>query len=126
VKAWKGLDGFRGECKLSSWLFRIARNESYTFINRSKKIAGIPLDDLEERLPGHLSNDALYSGDEIAQKLDAAIATLPEKQKEVFILKYYQDLPYEEISEITGTSVGGLKANYHHAVNKIKAILELD
>lgn len=124
IKAWKGLAQFRGDCKLSSWLYKIAGNESITFINKRKKIAGIPIEDIAERMPGHLQDDELYSGDEISRKLDSAIATLPEKQKLVFLLKYFEDKPYEEIAEITGTSVGGLKANYHHAIAKIKEYLE--
>jgi len=124
IKAWKGIAQFRGDCKLSSWLYKIANNESITFINNRKKIAGIPIGEIAERMPGHLQDDELYSGDEISRKLDSAITALPEKQKLVFLLKYFEDKPYEEIAEITGTSVGGLKANYHHAVSKIKEFLE--
>ena len=123
IKAWRGLDNFRGDSKLSTWLFRIATNEAITFINKRKKLMGISLDDVEHALPIALQSDVLYDGDEIQQKLQAAIATLPEKQKAVFILKYYEEKKYTEIAEITGTSVGALKASYHHAVNKIEKFI---
>lgn len=119
IKAWKAIDGFREDSKISTWLYRIATNESLNFIQKQKRIAGIPLEDVEEQLPGRLENDVLYDGDEIQRRLDAAIAALPEKQKAVFILKYFDELKYEEIAQITDTSIGALKASYHHAVKKI-------
>ncbi|MBI1268311.1 MAG: sigma-70 family RNA polymerase sigma factor [Cryomorphaceae bacterium] len=123
LKAWKGLEKFRGDSKLSTWLIRIAHNESITFINNRKKLAGIPFDDIAESLDRTLEADVLYDGDEIQRKLQVAIAQLPDKQKAVFIMRYYDEMPYAEMSEITGTSVGALKASYHHAVQKIEAHL---
>ncbi len=123
LKAWKGLEKFRGESKLSTWLIRIAHNESITFINNRKKLAGISFDDIAEQLDRTLEADALYDGDEIQRKLQVAIAQLPDKQKAVFIMRYYDEMPYAEMSEITGTSVGALKASYHHAVQKIEGHL---
>ena len=124
IKAWRAIDGFREESKLSTWLYRIATNESITFINKRKKIAGIPLEDVEHQLPSQLSQDELYNGDEIQRRLDAAVAALPEKQRTVFILKYFEEKKYQEIVEITGTSEGALKASYHHAVKKIREHIE--
>lgn len=126
IKAWKGLENFRSESKLSTWLYRIATNESITFLNKQKKIKGIPFDDVEYALSKSLEADVYYSGDEIQRKLQCAIATLPEKQKAVFVMKYYEEKKYDEISEITGTSVGALKASYHHAVKKIENFLTKD
>ena len=123
LKAWKGLEKFRGESKLSTWLIRIAHNESITFINNRKKLAGISFDYIAESLDRTLEADILYDGDEIQRKLQVAIAQLPDKQKAVFIMRYYDEMPYAEMSEITGTSVGALKASYHHAVQKIEAHL---
>lgn len=126
IKAWRSMEGFRQDAKLSTWLYRIATNESLNFIEKRKRIAGIPLEDVEYGLPGYLQEDVLYEGDEIQQKLQAAVAALPEKQKLVFILKYFEEKKYEEIAEITGTSEGALKASYHHAVTKIKQMLSGD
>lgn len=123
IKAWKSLANFRGDSKLGTWLYRIATNESITFVNRRKRLAGIPLDEVSYRLSETLVDDVYFEGDEIERKLQAAIAVLPEKQKTVFLLRYYDEMPYDQISEVTGTSVGGLKASYHHAVKKIEAFL---
>ena len=123
IKAWKSLANFRGDSKLGTWLYRIATSESITFINRRKRLAGIPLEDVSYRLSEALVDDVYFEGDEIERKLQAAIAVLPEKQKTVFLLRYYDEMPYDQISEVTGTSVGGLKASYHHAVKKIEAFL---
>ena len=124
IKAWKGLDNFRSDAKISTWLYRIATNESITFLNKQKKIMGVPLDQVEHSLGEKLHADVHYNGDEIQRKLQAAIATLPEKQKAVFVMKYYEEKKYDEISEITDTSVGALKASYHHAVTKIEKFLK--
>jgi len=120
IKIWKGLEHFRGESKLSSWIYRICFNESMNFLAAKKRIAGVPLEAAENLIPTVLQTDELYSGDEIDRKLQAAVAALPEKQKQVFILKYFDDMMYSEIAEITGTSEGALKASYHHAVQKIQ------
>ena len=126
IKAWKGLDNFRSESKFSTWLYRIATNESITFLHKQKKIKGIPFEDVEHALSSSLEADVHYNGDEIQRKLQTAIANLPNKQKAVFIMKYYEEKKYKEISDITGTSVGALKASYHHAVKKIEDFLTLD
>lgn len=123
IKAWKGLVNFRGESKISTWLHRIAYNESITFIQSAKRIAKVEIAHVEHELTPHLQQDELYTGDEIQMKLQTALATLPEKQKAVFIMKYYEEKKYEEIAEITGTSVGALKASFHHAVTKIESFL---
>ena len=123
IKAWKGLDGFRGDSKLSTWLYRIAHNESVSFLRSSRRIMDVDIADVEYALGSALQSDVLYSGDDIQVKLQMAIATLPEKQKSVFIMRYYDELKYDEMSEITGTSIGALKASYHHAVQKIESFL---
>lgn len=123
VKAWKGLGKFRAEANLYTWLYRIATNEALTFIQKRNKQNKVSLDDAANYLSQNLESDHYYSGDEIQQKLQTAIETLPEKQKEVFILKYFEEKKYDEISEILGTSVGALKASYHHAVKKIEKYL---
>jgi len=120
IKAWKGLLNFKEESKLYTWLYRIASNEAITFLNKKKKWLFIPINDVEHELTIHLESDESFSGDEIQLKLQKAILTLPEKQRLVFNMKYYDDLKYAEISEILETSVGGLKASYHHAVKKIE------
>jgi RNA polymerase sigma-70 factor, ECF subfamily len=123
IKAWRGLQDFRGEARISTWLHRIAYNESINFINSRKRINNVPLDSVEYDLGRSLQEDVLYDGNEIQLKLQTAMATLPEKQKAVFIMKYFEEKKYDEIAEITGTSVGALKASFHHAVTKIEAFL---
>lgn len=123
IKAWKALEGYRGDSKVSTWLYRITTNESITFIQRSRKIAGIPLEDVAYKLSDRLCEDPYFSGDEIERKLQIAIALLPDKQRAVFLMRYYNEMAYQEMSEITGTSVGALKASYHHAVKKIELFL---
>jgi RNA polymerase sigma factor (sigma-70 family) len=123
IKAWKGLGGFRGDSKLSTWLYRIAHNECISFLRAAKRVLDVDVSEMDKSLGAALQSDELFSGDEIQAKLQTAIALLPEKQKAVFIMRYYDDLKYEEMAEITGTSVGALKASYHHAVHKIEAYL---
>jgi len=125
VKAWKGLETFRGEAQLYTWLYRIATNESITFLNQKRSRQMMPLEDAEYLLSQSLHYDAYFSGDELQLQLQKAILTLPEKQRIVFNMKYFDETPYEEMSEILGTSVGALKASYHHAVKKIKEWFEL-
>ena len=126
VKAWKGLDAFRGEAQLSTWLYRIATNESITFLNQKRNKQMMPLEDAEYQLSQSLHHDAYFSGDELQLQLQKAILSLPEKQRIVFNMKYFDEIPYDEMSEILGTSVGALKASYHHAVRKIKEWFELN
>lgn len=118
IKVWKALPKFRGDSKLYTWLYRIATNESLNHL-RSQKKTMADTDEIAYKLTG----DAYFDGDEIQAKLYEAIATLPEKQKAVFNLKYFEEMKYEEMSDVLETSVGALKASYHHAVNKIKAYL---
>ena len=120
VKAWKGLETFKGEAQLYTWLYRIATNESINFVNQRRNRQMMPLEDAEYQLSGSLQYDEYFSGDELQLLLQKAILTLPEKQRIVFNMKYFDEMPYEKISEILGTSVGALKASYHHAVKKIK------
>ncbi len=126
IKIWKGIPKFRGDAKLSTWMYKIATNEAITFINKKKKIAGVPLDQVEYSLSKSLEADVYYDGDEIQRQLQTAMAMLPQKQKAVFVMKYYEAKKYSEISEITGTSVGALKASFHHAVTKIENFLKQD
>lgn len=123
IKAWKGLPEFRGESKISTWIHKIAYYESLNFLESKKRVHKVALEDVHHALGKSLQEDSLYSGDEIQRKLQVAMALLPEKQKAVFVMKYYEEKKYEEISEITGTSVGALKASFHHAVTKIESYL---
>ena len=124
IKIFKNIKNFRGESKLFSWMYRIATNEALTFIKQKSRKLGLSLNEFNEKQVNQLEADVYFEGDAIALKLQLAVANLPEKQRLVFNLKYYEELKYEEISEILETSVGGLKASYHHAVKKIKNELE--
>ena len=123
IKAWMNIDSFRGESKLSTWLYKISINECITFLNRQKMNSQVSLDEADAVLINKLESDEYFDGDEIQLKLQQAILTLPEKQRAVFNLRYYDEMPYEEMSEIMGTSVGALKASYHHAAKKIEDFL---
>ncbi len=128
VKAWSSLHTFRGDSKLQTWLFRIAYNEALTFLSHQHETISIdtsPLGDDDDEgstltLANTLQSDPYFDGDETEALLQAAIASLPSKQRAVFTMKYYQEMKYEDMSEITGTSVGALKASYHLAVKKIE------
>lgn len=124
IKVFRSIDGFKGDSKLYSWMYRIATNESFTFIKQKSKKLGVNSEALQERMANNLQADVYFEGDDIQYKLQQAIAKLPEKQKLVFNMKYFEELKYEEISEILETSVGGLKASYHHAVKKIESYLK--
>jgi RNA polymerase sigma-70 factor (ECF subfamily) len=124
MKVWNGLDDFREASQLYTWLYRIATNEALTFLNQKKQKYFLPLIDVERQLMNTLETDEYFSGDELQKKLQKAILTLPEKQRVVFNLKYFEEMKYEEMSEILKTSVGALKASYHHAVKKIEKYLE--
>ena len=117
LKAWSNLDAFRAEAKLSTWLYRIAINESLTFLQKKRDMTDL------ESVSGTiamLTSDPYFDGDETDLQLQEAVGSLPEKQRLVFNMKYFQEMKYEEISEILNTSVGALKASYHIAVEKIK------
>ncbi len=123
IRAWKGLSNFKEEAKLYTWLYRIASNEVITFLNKKRKRFFITMVDVEHKLLEALESDEFYTGDEIQLKLQKAILTLPDKQRIVFNMKYNDEMKYNEISEILETSVGALKASYHHAVKKIENYL---
>lgn len=124
IKAWMHIDYFRGEAKIATWLYRIALNECLTFLSKQQNNPSVPLDDPQADVASRLESDPFFNGDETQLLLQKAIRTLPEKQRMVFNLKYYQEMKYEEISNILGTSVGALKATYHYAVKKIEAFLK--
>ena len=124
IKAWTNIDYFRGDAKMSTWLYRIALNESLTFLNKQRANSQLSIDDTDTEMLNKLESDAYFDGDDTQKIFLQAIHTLPEKQQIVFNLKYFKEMKYEEISEIVGTSIGALKASYHHAVKKIEAFLE--
>ncbi len=124
IKAWKGLEHFKGDSQLFTWLYRIATNESLNHLAKKKRRFFLPINDITEELSNKLEDSDLISGDEIQLKLQKALLTLPDKQRLVFNMKYYDELKYEDISEITGTSVGALKASYHLAVKKVEEFLK--
>lgn len=126
LKAWQSIENFRGDAKLSTWLYKIAINESITFLAQERRRQNISLDDQAASLAAIIEADTNIDGDRLAMRLRQAIASLPEKQRLVFNMKYYDDLKYEEISQILGTSVGALKASYHLAVKKIEQIISSD
>ncbi|MGB0368728.1 MAG: RNA polymerase sigma factor [Flavobacteriales bacterium] len=121
IKAFKNLDKFREDSQLFTWLYRIATNESLTFLKKKKKNIFVSMDDVSHQLSSTLESDPELSGDAIQLKLQQAILSLPNKQRLVFNMKYFEEMKYDEISEILETSVGALKASYHHAVKKIEA-----
>lgn len=118
VKAWNALEGFRSESGLYTWLYRIATNETLTFLNKQHP-GTISLSEEPERVGNLLKTDRNFDGDKLQIALQQAIATLPPKQRVVFTMRYYDETPYEKMSKILGTSVGALKASYHHAYNKV-------
>ena len=123
IKVWHGLNDFREEAQLFTWLYRIATNEAITFINSKKRRGAVDFDDVSHYLSQKLSTGKYFNGDEIEQKLQQAIIKLPEKQRIVFNLRYYDEMPYEQMSRVLDTSEGALKASYHHAVRKVEEYL---
>ena len=126
IKVWKYLDNFKEQSQLHTWLYRVAMNETLTFLKKEKKRNSTSLDDVSHELTENLTSDEYYSGDEIQLKLRNAIASLPEKQRIVFNLRYYEEMNYEEMSRVLETSVGALKASYHHAAKKVERFLKDD
>ena len=126
VKIWKGLEKFRADSSLYTWLYRISVNESLQHIKMNKKHRILWKDDAKDLLLEKLESDVYFDGDEIEKQLQKALIKLPKKQRLVFNMKYYDDLKYDEISEILETSVGALKASYHLAVKKIEKYLKQD
>lgn len=123
LKIWKGINSFNSDSGFYTWAYRIATNEAITFINKKKKEKNIPIDDVSFFLTAPKA-EFNFSGDEIQEKLEEAIIRLPEKQRAVFHMKYFDNLKYEEMSKIMETSVGALKASYHHAVKKIENFIQ--
>ncbi|MBN7801094.1 sigma-70 family RNA polymerase sigma factor [Algoriphagus aestuariicola] len=120
VKAFRSLDRFQGNSSLFTWLYRIATNEALSFLEKKKNRYFFSLEDHREKMESYLDQNGNLNGDEIQLRLQKALLKLPEKQRLVFHLKYQEELTYEQMSEITGTSIGALKASYHHAVKKIE------
>ncbi len=124
IKVHRSIGNFKGDSKLYTWLYRIATNESLTFLNKRAKQYQISSEELQTRLIDSLESDPYFEGDEIQLKLQEAIQSLPEKQQTVFRMKYFDDITYEELSDITDTSVGALKSSYHIATKKITEFLK--
>jgi len=120
IKVWKSLDNFREDSELYTWLYRIATNESLNFLEKQKRTMSISIQDYEIYFTNKLKTEQSYDITKIEWKLQLAILKLPEKQKVVFVLRYYDEMPYEKMSQILQTSTGALKASYHHAVKKIE------
>lgn len=123
IKVFQNLKNFKAESKLFSWMYRIATNEAITFLNQKAKKNNSTSEALQSKIVDNLKADSYFDGDEIQFKLQKAITLLPEKQQLVFKMKYFEELKYEDMSEILGTSVGALKASYHHAVKKIEEFM---
>ncbi|ORL45611.1 RNA polymerase sigma factor [Zunongwangia atlantica] len=124
IKIFRNIDQFKGDSKLFSWMYRIATNESITFLNKKSKRLQISSDDLQDAIINNLESDVYFEGSEIQLKLQKAIASLPQKQQQVFNMKYFEELKYREIADILETSEGALKASYHIAVKKIEEFLK--
>lgn len=120
IRVWNGLENFKEESQLYTWLYRIGTNESLTFLEGQKKRASVSFDDVESSLENKVKADQHFDPNKLEWKLQLAIQQLPEKQKVVFSLRYYDEMPYEEMSRVLDTSEGALKASYHHAVKKIE------
>lgn len=123
IKIHKAIDSFREDSQLFTWIYRIATNECLNFLNKKRRRFFLPIEDISGQLSSKIDSSNDISGDEIQKKLQKALLQLPDKQRLVFNMRYYDDLSYEDISEITNTSVGALKASYHHAAKKIEDFL---
>lgn len=124
IKIHRHIQNFREDAQLFTWIYRVATNECLTFLQRKKRRFFLPIVDIESELAQKIDTSPHISGDEVQRKLQKALLHLPDKQRLVFNMKYSDDMTYEQIAEITGTSVGALKASYHHAVKKIEEYLE--
>ena len=120
IKVWKGLDNFREDSQLYTWLYRIATNESLSFLEQQKRRSTLSMDEEENSLTNKLKADKYFDANKLEWKLQVAIQQLPEKQRIVFNLRYYDEMPYEEMSKVLETSEGALKASYHHTAKKIE------
>ncbi|MEO6455570.1 MAG: sigma-70 family RNA polymerase sigma factor [Ginsengibacter sp.] len=123
IKVWKGLQNFREDSQLYTWLYRIATNECLTYLEQQKKRASVSLSDVENGLSNRLKADTNFDANRLEWKLQLGIQRLPEKQRMVFNLRYYDEMPYEEMSKVLDTSTGALKASYHHAAKKIEEFI---
>lgn len=123
LKAWNNLHNFRGDAKLSTWLFKIAVNESINFLNKERQRMQLSESADDSFLLNNIESDSFFDGEALHKELQEAIVKLPEKQRLVFNMRYFDEMKYDEMSEILGTSVGALKASYHHAVKKITEML---
>ena len=127
LKAWQALDSFRAESRLSTWLYRIAYNETLNYMQRNSHNSislSAGYDDGDSEMKIDLEGDSYFDGDKAERQLQEAVAQLPPKQRQVFNLKYFQEMKYEDMSDILGTSIGALKASYHHAVQKVTSFFE--
>ena len=124
IKVWAALPSFRGDAQLFTWLYRIATNEVLNHLRKQKFKALVSFESMQEMMEKKIDEDASFNGDEIQRQFHKAIQRLPQKQRTVFNLRYFEEMKYEDISEITGTSIGSLKASYHHAYTKIKDELQ--
>ena len=120
IRVWNGLENFREDAQLYTWLYRIATNECLTFLEQKKKRSAVSFSDVEEGLSNQIRADKHFDPDKLEWKLQVAIQQLPDKQRVVFTLRYYDEMPYEQMSKVLDTSEGALKASYHHAVKKIE------
>ena len=126
IKIFRSIDNFKQESKLYSWMYKIATNEAITFINKRAKERNIDITEIQQQLVSNLESDDWFSGDEIQFILQKAIATLPQKQQLVFNMKYFDNMKYADISDVLETSIGALKASYHHAVKKIEEYIKTE
>ena len=124
IKVWNGLENFREDSQLYTWLYRIATNEGLTFLEQQKKRSTVSLSDVESGLSNKIRSDTGFDANKLEWRLQIAIQQLPEKQRVVFILRYYDEMPYQEMSRILDTSEGALKASYHHAARKIEEFIK--
>lgn len=124
MKIHKNINGFRAESRLFTWIFRIATNECLSFLRSKRRKLFLKFENVEKELGNKIDSDSSISGEEIEKKLQKALLTLPEKQRLVFNMRYFDELSYEDIAEITGTTIGALKASHHHAVKKIEEYIQ--
>jgi len=120
IRVWNGLENFREDSQLYTWLYRIATNECLSYLEQQKRKSALPLDESESGLSNKIVADKYFDPNKLEWKLQLAIQQLPDKQRVVFTLRYYDEMPYEEMSRVLETSEGALKASYHHAVKKIE------
>ncbi|MBX9892182.1 MAG: sigma-70 family RNA polymerase sigma factor [Chitinophagaceae bacterium] len=124
IKVWNGLENFREDSQLYTWLYRIATNECLSFLEQQKKRSAVSFEDIQEGLSEQVRASDNFDANKLEWKLQLAIQQLPEKQRVVFTLRYYDEMPYEEMSRVLETSEGALKASYHHAAKKIEDFIK--